>query len=467
LVASYCFLVEKWPILAYFKSKNINYNNSNKKAGRMASKILGIKAREILSSGSTPSLEVVARLKSGAEGRASVPYGASAGIHEAFVLLDGDMKRYQGKGMLKAVANVNNKIAPALVGKDPTDQKAIDQAMIKLDGTQNKKRLGANAILGVSVAVARAAANEKGVPLYRYIREAFGLPIKDYVLPNPMMVVIEGGKHADQSTDLQEYLISPIGNDSVKENVRRGIEVYLALKKILKKRGYGVNVGNEGAFAPAGLQTNESPLEFISKAINSAGYKIGKEVGISLDPATSEIFSNGKYELRKEGKKMTPNEMIKYFAKWIDKYPIITLEDALHEDDWENWTKLTARLGSKVSIIGDDLTVTNPKRLQKAIDIKAINAILIKLNQIGTLTETVETCMLARDNGLMTVISHRGGGETNDTSMIDLAVAVNAGFVKVGPSRGERTGKYNRLMEIEDELGKKSGVSGSNFKKIG
>ncbi len=431
------------------------------------SKIVSIRAREILSSGSTPSLEVKVKLSSGAEGVASVPYGASAGVHEAFVLLDRDKKRYDGKGMLKAVVNVNDKIAPMLVGRDSSNQKAIDETMIKLDGTENKRHLGANAILGVSVAVARAAASDRRMPLYKYIREAFRLPIKAYILPNPMMVVIEGGKHADQSTDFQEYMVAPIGNDSVRENVRRGIEVYFALKKILKQRGYSVNVGNEGAFAPSGLPTNESPLELMVEAIKAAGYAPGKDVGISLDPAVSEVFKEGKYELKKEGKKLTSEEIINYFSAWITKYPaIITLEDALAEDDWENWSKLTAKLGSKIAIIGDDLTVTNPKRLQKAIDLKAINAILIKLNQIGTLSETVETCMLARNHGFMTVISHRGGGETNDNSMIDLAVAVNSGFVKVGPSRGERVEKYNRLMEIEDELGKNCRVADKNFRKV-
>lgn len=432
------------------------------------SKIADIKAREILSSGSTPSLEVKVTLKSGITGKASVPYGASAGIHEAFVLLDGDKNRYMGKGMLKAVSNINNKIAPKLIGKDANKQEEIDREMNKLDGTENKRSLGANAILGVSVAVARAAANEKKIPLYQHIREVFNLPMSNYILPNPMMVVIEGGKHADQSTDFQEYMISPIGNDSVRENVRRGIEVYMNLKNVLKAKGLNTNVGNEGAFAPVGMESNEAPLILIQEAIKKAGYIAGKDVAISLDPAISEIFDkdSGKYVLEKEGKNLSADEVIDYFAKWIEKYPIITLEDALHEDDWDNWPKLVEKLGKKVSIIGDDLTVTNVTRLKKAIDLNAINSILIKLNQIGTLTETVQTCMLARDNGLMTVISHRGGGETNDTSMIDLAVAVNAGFVKVGPSRGERTGKYNRLMEIEDELGSKAKVAGSNFAKI-
>ncbi|MFC1768408.1 phosphopyruvate hydratase [Nanoarchaeota archaeon] len=427
-------------------------------------KIKSIVAREILSSGSTPSIEVKCELESGTIGIASVPYGASAGIHEAYVLLDGD-DRFKGKGMLKAVANVNGPIAEKLVGMDASDQREIDKTMIELDGSENKKNLGANAILGASVAVARAAANEKKVPFYQYIREVFSLPIQEYVLPNPMMVVIEGGKHADQSTDLQEYMISPIGNKSVKENVRCGIEIYLMLKKVLKSKGLNSNVGNEGAFAPGGLDSNESPFELIQEAIDKSGYKVGEDVGISLDPAVSEIVKDGKYELAKEGKLLSSEEMIAYFENWVNKYPIVTLEDGLHEDDWENWPKLTEKLGGKIPIIGDDLTVTNVKRLQKAVDTKAINAILIKLNQIGTLTETVDCCMLARENGFMTVISHRGGGETNDTTMIDLAVAVNSGFVKVGPSRGERVEKYNRLMEIEDELGNPK-VAGKNFRDV-
>lgn len=433
-------------------------------------KIKKIKAREILSSGSTPSIEVACTLESGTIGKASVPYGASAGIHEAFVLMDGG-KRYNGKGMLKAVKNVNNIISKKLIGLDSFDQRKIDEILIKLDGTENKEKLGANAILGVSLAVVRAAANEKKLPMYRYVREVFSLPIKEFILPNPMMVVIEGGKHAIKSTDLQEYLVSPIGQKSVKEAVRCGIEVYLTLKKVLISKGLDANVGNEGAYAPQGLsplglKDNEEPLKLIMEAIQKAGYKAGKDAGISLDPAVSEIVKDGKYELKKEGKNLTSEEMIDYFENWVNKYPIITLEDPLHEDDWDNWPKITSRLGKKIPIIGDDLTVTNPKRLQKAIDLKAINAILIKLNQIGTLTETVGCCMLARKHNFMTVISHRGGGETNDTSMIDLAVAVNSGFVKVGPSRGERVEKYNRLMEIEDELGNKAKVAGKDFRKV-
>jgi len=449
------------------------------------SKIKQIIAREILSSGSTPSVEVKCVLDSGTIGVASVPYGASAGISEAFVLLDGDKNRFMGKGMLKAVENVNKIIAPSLIGQDVGEigsQQKIDEIMIKLDGTERKTNLGANAILGVSLAVARACANEKKMPMYDFIRENFGLekygllPARrslgeggcdsNFILPNPMMVVIEGGAHADQSTDLQEYMISMIGGDSVKENVRKGIEIYFTLKKVLKEKGYNSNVGNEGAFAPNGLPTNETPLELIKEAVEKSGYEFGKDVGISLDPAISELFENEVYELEKEGKKLNSDEMIEYFVNWITKYPIITLEDALAETDWQAWPKLNEKIGDKVAVVGDDLTVTNPKLLQKAIEVKAINSILIKLNQIGTLSETVECCILARKNNIMTIISHRGGGETNDTTMIDLAVAVNAGFVKVGPSRGERVEKYNRLMEIEDELQGNCKVAGSNFRKI-
>lgn len=439
------------------------------------SKITQIIAREILSSGSTPTIEVKCVLDSGANGVASVPYGASAGVSEAFVLLDNDKNRFMGKGMLKAVENVNKIIASVLIGMEVGEagsQKVIDQKMIELDGSDRKTNLGANAILGVSLAVAKACTNDAKIPMYKWIRENFKLSNNgllcdsNYVLPNPMMVVIEGGAHADQSTDLQEYMISMIGGDSVKENVRKGIEIYFTLKKVLRDKGYNSNVGNEGAFAPNGLPSNETPLELIKEAVEKSGYEFGKDVGISLDPAVSELYENGVYGLEKENKKLNSQEMIEYFENWVENYPIITLEDALAETDWDAWPKLIEKVGSKIAIVGDDLTVTNPKLLQKAIDAKAINSILIKLNQIGTLSETIECCMIARQNGIMTIISHRGGGETNDTTMIDLAVAVNAGFVKVGPSRGERVEKYNRLMEIETELIGNCTVAGKNYRKI-
>ena len=416
--------------------------------------IKAIKAREILSSGTTPSLEVKVILSNGVTGVASVPFGASAGVHEATVLLDGDKKRFGGRGMLKAVGNVNKKIAPKLIGQNPFSQKKIDKIMIDLDGTENKAKLGGNAILGVSLAVARAAANAKKLPLYQYIRQTFRLKYRNYKLPKPMMVVIEGGKHATNSTDLQEYMIAPIGGKNIKECVRYGAETYLALKKVLKDKKLNANVGNEGAYAPEGLKNNESPWQLILQAIKKAKYTVGKDIMLSADPAVSEIFEEGKYHLKKTGKKLTSRQMIDYFKKWVDKYPLIVLEDPLAEDDWEWWPVITKELGKKVRIVGDDLTVTNPTRLEKAIKLKAINAILIKLNQIGTLSETVKTIEMAHKVGFWSIVSHRGGGEINDSSMIDLAVATNSEFVKVGISRGERVAKYNRLMEIEDELGR-------------
>jgi len=428
------------------------------------SKIVSIKAREILASGSSPSLECEVTLESGVTGEASVPYGASAGMYEATVLLDGDKSRYNGKGMLKAVANINEKIAPLLVGQDAIDQRKIDQMMRDLDGTENKSNLGGNAILGVSLAVARAMSLETKTPLYKYIRQVFNLPISSYYLPNPMMVVIEGGKHAHNSTDLQEYIVSIVGNVSAKENVRMGVEIYTALRGYMKELGLNINVGNEGAFAPSGIGNNEKPLELILEGINRAGYIAGEEVGISIDAAASEFYENGKYNLSIENKILTSAELIEYYMPWFTKYPITTFEDMLDENDWANWTTLTSKIS--VPNIADDLTVTNVKVLQRAIDEKAATSILIKLNQIGTLTETVDCCMLARKNGFMTVVSHRGGGETNDTSMVDLAVAVNSGFIKVGPTRGERVCKYNRLMRIEEELGSEAKVMGSRYREI-
>ncbi len=416
-------------------------------------RITKIHAREILSSGGTPSLEVKVFLDVGVTGVASVPFGVSAGSHEAMVLLDNDPKRYGGAGMLKAVANVNNEIAPKLVGQSPLEQKKIDQIMIDLDGTPNKSKLGGNAILGVSLACARAAALSKKMPLYAYLRQAYNLPYKSYNLPRPMMVVIEGGKHAVDSTDLQEYLITPIGGKNVRECIRCGAEVYLALKKVLQEKKLNANVGNEGAFAPPGLKDNEAPWELILQAIKKAGYQPGKDVMLSADPATSEIFTKGKYHLAKNNQVFSSQQIIEYFKKLAQKYPLLTLEDPLAEDDWEGWQLIMRELGKKIKIIGDDLTVTNPERLKKAIKLKAINAILIKLNQIGTLTETIATIEMAHKEKFWTIVSHRGGGETADTFMIDVAVATNSEFVKVGISRGERTEKYNRLMEIEEEIG--------------
>jgi len=420
----------------------------------MSKKIKSVYAREILASGGMPSIETVVELDNGIKGRASVPYGASAGVHEAHVLLDKDPKRYQGKGMLQACKNVNGAIAGKLKGMMVTEQRKIDDVMIKLDGTPNKKNLGGNAILSVSLAVARAAAISAKKPLYRYIRDKFKLPYKDWKLARPMMVVIEGGKHADKSTDFQEYLLSVSGAPSVKEAVRWGEETYHMLKEILREKGFNANVGNEGAFAPAGIETNEKPLELIVAAIKKAGYTPGKDISLSLDPAASEFFeeNDGQYILKCEHTALSSDQMIALYKEWLLKYPIISIEDGLAEDDWQSWTSFCSQVGEKIRVIGDDLTVTNSERVRKAIKLKAINGVLIKLNQIGSLTETIKAIVLGKKQGYWQVISHRGGGETNDTFMIDLAVAVNAEYVKVGPARGERTAKYNRLMEIEEEL---------------
>lgn len=430
-----------------------------------------ITAHEILASGGYPTVEVEVELESGIIGKASVPYGASAGSHEATVLNDGDNSRYNGNGVLVAINNIINEIAPKLIGMDANNQRSIDELMIELDGTPNKARLGGNAILAVSLAVAYAAAKEKKVPLFKHIAETFqtglNFPSGSYNegsnadqnfgssydttnLPNPMVVVIEGGKHADETTDLQEFCITAIGTESVKEKVRKSIESYHALKTILKENNFSTNVGNEGAFAPNGLPSNEAPLNYIVEAIKKAGYNPGVDLAISIDAAASEFYKDGKYNLSIENKSLTSQELIEYYKNWLGKYPIVTIEDMLDEDDWENWPAMTAVAKEhNIENIGDDLTVTNIERLQKAIDLNAISAILIKLNQIGSVSETVDCCMLAKKNNMMTVVSHRGGGETNNTAMVDLAVAVGSRFIKVGPTRGERVSKYNRLMEIE------------------
>jgi enolase len=416
-------------------------------------KIIKIDAYEILASGGYPTIEAKVTLDNGHTGTASVPYGASAGSHEASVLVDGDKSRYDGKGVLVAIKNVKEIIQPALIGIDACDQKLVDKTMIELDGTANKGKLGGNAILAVSLANARAAAASNNVELYRHIMTTYQTGVDLKKLPQPMVVVIEGGKHADDTTDLQEFCVSAIGDKSVRENVRMAMETYHKLKGILKRNNLSTNVGNEGAFAPNGIPTNESPFEYMIEAIKEAGYIPGQDLGISIDAAASEFYKEGKYHLSLEKRSLTADELIQYYKTWFQKYPIVTVEDMLSEDDWENWVKLNAMLREQnVELIGDDLTVTNVTRLQKAIDLKAISAILIKLNQIGTLSETVECCMLANKYGLMTTTSHRGGGETNDAAMIDVAVAVGSRFVKVGPTRGERVSKYNRLMQIEADI---------------
>jgi len=416
-------------------------------------KVSKIKAYEILASGGYPTVEVEVTLENGSTGIASVPYGASAGSHEATVLNDEDKNRYGGKGVLKAITNIKNEIFPAIQDMDVEDQIALDKKMCDLDGTQNKSRLGGNAILAVSLAVARAVANAKQMPLYKYIIETYKTGVDLSTLPNPMIVVIEGGKHADDTTDLQEFCISAIGEGRVSENIRKTIESYHQLKKVLKENKLSTNVGNEGAFAPNGIPDNEAPFKYIVEAIKRAGYVPGKDLGISIDAAASEFYEDGKYHLKVENRSLTADELMAYYESWLQKYPIATLEDMFQEDDWDSWIKFLPVVSKyNVPHIADDLTVTNVERLQKAIDIKAASAILIKLNQIGTLTETVQCCMLANKNGFMTTTSHRGGGETNDTAMVDVAVAVGSRFVKVGPTRGERVSKYNRLMQIESEI---------------
>ncbi len=418
------------------------------------SKIQNIFAREILASGGAPSLEVTVTLESGAIGEASVSYGASAGSKEATVLLDGDKTRYNGKGMLNAIANINGKIKEILLGMEASDQRAIDNKMIEVDGTINKAVLGGNAMLGVSLAVCRAQASEEKMPLYKYLRKTYGVGDIGWKLPKPMIVMIEGGKHADETTDLQEFMVGAMGDKTAAENVRMEMEIYNALKNILKAEKLSTNVGNEGAFAPNGITSNEKPMEYLTQAISNAGYTPGVDAGVGIDAAASEFYSQetGKYTLRLEGKELTSEELIAYYRPWIEKYKIATMEDMLSEFDWDNWPKMVEAINGKFPLIADDLTVTNTTLWQKAIDTKAATAILIKLNQAGTLTETMDCCLLANKHGLMTMPSHRGGGETNDTFLVDLAVAVNSAYIKVGPTRGERVCKYNRLMRIEEEL---------------
>lgn len=427
-------------------------------------KITKIEAREILSSGGTPTIEATVTTDSGITGTASVAWGASAGKYEAVTLFDGDPGRYGGKGMLKAVANIGEIIAPKLIGTEVTAQTEIDKIMIDLDGTENKSRLGGNAILAVSLAVARAGAEEEKIPLWKYLGKVYGLPEEKMKLPKPMAVMIEGGKHANNSTDLQEYLITTLKMNSIKEAMEMEEEIYEQLKKILERENLGANVGNEGAFAPAlpaGRQegfTNEKPLEYLVEAITAAGFKPGVEVGVSVDAAASEFaFANSElqitnYKLRIENKILNSKELIEYYSQWIGKYPFVSWEDMLAEDDWENWKILEDKIKGKIVLIGDDLTATNSERLKRAIETGAIGGVIIKLNQAGTLTETMDCCKMASNAGIVLIPSHRGGGETNDTFLADLAVAVGAEYIKVGITRGERVEKYNRLMKIEEEL---------------
>lgn len=406
--------------------------------------------REILDSRGNPTVEVEVILTDGSLGRAAVPSGASTGIHEALELRDGDKSRYNGKGVLQAVDHVNNEIAEELIGWDATEQVAIDQMLLDLDGTPNKSKLGANAILGTSLAVAKAAAIALDLPLYRYIGGVFA-----HVLPVPMMNILNGGAHTGwQSTDFQEFMVMPLGAPNFAEGLRWGSEIYQALKTVLKSRGYITLVGDEGGYAPQ-LKANVEAVEVILEAINKAGYKAGEQVCIALDPAASELFDEETktYNLRKEGKKMTGEELVYFWKSWMDQYPIVSLEDGLAQDDWESWKLLTSLVGDKVQIVGDDLLVTNPVRVRKAIQEKAANALLVKLNQIGSLTETIEAVETCHRAGWRAVTSHRSG-ETEDSTIADLAVALNMGQIKTGaPARSDRVAKFNQLLRIEDDLG--------------
>ena len=411
-------------------------------------------AREILDSRGNPTVEVTAYLDDGSSGTAAVPSGASTGAHEAVELRDGDPRRYGGKGVLKAVANVNGEINQKLQGVDATDQRLVDRILIELDGTPNKSRLGANAILGVSLATAVAAANSLGVPLYRYLGGA-----NAHRLPVPMFNILNGGKHAADSTDFQEFMVMPVGAETFAEGLRMGAEIYQALKAVLHDRGAATSVGDEGGFAPS-LPGNEEAVQVVLEAIERAGYKPGEDAVLALDPASTELFSNGQYTLAKEKRVLSTAEMIDHWANWVEKYPIRSIEDGLAEDDWAGWAQLTERLGGRCQLVGDDLLVTNPERIRRAIREKAANSVLVKLNQIGTLTETLEAVETAQRAGWTAVISHRSG-ETEDTFIADLAVATGAGQIKTGaPGRGERTAKYNRLLQIEEELDRSATYAG-------
>jgi len=407
--------------------------------------IYDVNAREILDSRGNPTVEVEVLLEDGSQGRAAVPSGASTGAHEAVELRDGE-ERFLGKGVQKAVSNVLNEIAPAVIGMDAFNQPALDAKLLELDGTANKGRLGANAILGVSLAVARAAAASIGVPFYRYIG---GVNAK--VLPVPMMNILNGGKHADNNVDIQEFMIMPVGAMSFADCLRMGAEVFHNLRKVLKARGYNTSVGDEGGFAPD-LKSNEEALECIVLAIEKAGYRPGADVRIALDVAATELYEDGKYKLAAEGVENTAADMVEYYAGLCDRYPIISIEDGLAEDDWEGWKLLTERLGNKVQLVGDDLFVTNTERVAHGIELGVANSVLIKLNQIGTLTETLDVIEMAKRAGYTAVVSHRSG-ETEDTTIADISVAVNAGQIKTGaPSRTDRVAKYNQLLRIEEEL---------------
>lgn len=423
----------------------------------MQTVIEAIQALEVLDSRGNPTVEVNVILMDGSWGRALVPSGASTGVHEALELRDGDKNRYRGKGVTEAVENVNSTISEMLFGWDATEQRAIDMGLLALDGTPNKQTLGANAILGVSLAVARAAADSLGLPLYRYLGG-----VHAHLLPVPMLNILNGGAHTNwQSTDAQEFMIMPLGAPSFKEGLRWGAEIYHMLRDVLKAKGYTALVGDEGGYAPA-LRANAEAVEVILEAIEKAGYKPGEQVAIALDPAASEFFEADKrrYNLRREGKELSGEEMVAFWKSWVDQYPIVSIEDGLAQDDWESWKLITAEIGDRVQIVGDDLLVTNPDRVRKAIDDQACNALLVKLNQIGTLTETIEAVELCHRAGWRAVTSHRSG-ETEDTTIADLSVALNMGQIKTGaPARSDRVAKYNQLLRIEEELAENAVYAG-------
>lgn len=425
--------------------------------------LIALQAREILDSRGNPTIEVEAFTQNGFSGRAAVPSGASTGKHEAVELRDGDKNRYLGKGVTKAVNNVNTLLSEELKGHSVFDQRTIDEAMIALDGTPNKSRLGANAMLGVSLAVAKAAAAESGMPLFRYIGG-----VNACVLPLPMMNILNGGAHADNKIDFQEFMVMPTGADSFAESLRMGTEVFHALKGVLKSKGLSTNVGDEGGFAP-NLQSNEEAIQAVLEAIEKAGYKPGHDMFIAMDAASTEFYdeASGMYVFKKStGEKLSSADMVNFWADWCKKYPIISIEDGLAEDDWTGWAKLTSRLGDKIQLVGDDLFVTNTLRLQQGIDQHTANSILVKVNQIGTLTETINAVSLAKENKYTAVMSHRSG-ETEDSTIADLAVALNTGQIKTGSaSRSDRIAKYNQLLRIEDELGSSAVFQGRNFRFI-
>jgi len=419
--------------------------------------IESIQAREILDSRGNPTVEVEVVLEDGAFGRAAVPSGASTGAHEALELRDDDKSRYGGKGVLKAVEHVNTAIADEVCGWDATDQVGIDEMLIQLDGTPTKSKLGANAILGVSLAVAKAAAESSGLSLYRYLGG-----VEARTLPVPMMNILNGGKHADNSTDLQEFMILPVGAPTFAEALRWCAETYQALKKVLKKKSYNTNVGDEGGFAPS-LSSNAEAVEVILEAIQAAGYKPGEQIYIGLDPASTEIFEDGvAYNLKREKRRLSGAEMVDFYADWVSKYPILSIEDGLAEDDWKSWALMTQKLGNKIQIVGDDLFVTNTARIVRGLKEKSANSVLIKLNQIGTLTETLAAVRMAQRAGWTAVVSHRSG-ETEDSTIADLVVATNAGQIKTGaPCRSDRVAKYNQLLRIEEELGETAVYAGKS-----